>query len=49
MPANAGDGRDEISIPELGDPLEEEMATAPVFLLRKFWYSCLENTTDRGD
>ena len=28
MPANAGDGRDEISIPELEDPLEEEMATA---------------------
>ena len=37
-PANAGDSKDIDSIPELEDPLQEEMAT----------HSCLENSMDKG-
>ena len=32
LPANAGDTRDMGSIPELGTPLEKEMATYPSIL-----------------
>ena len=32
LPANAGDIRDQSSIPGSEDPLEEEMATTPAFL-----------------